>query len=86
MMSHLMTEEEYNIRISKIKQKKIQLEERMNSLEFIFPPIDFESELGKLVREVEELLLEIGIEQFLEAVDQLLIDEGYLNENKERIQ
>lgn len=81
-----MTEEEYDIRISRIKQKKQQLEEKLNSLELIYPPIDFETEFGKLVQEVDDMLIEIGIEQFLEAVDQLLIDEGYLNENKERIQ
>ena len=80
-----MTEDEYNIRISKIKQKRQKLEEQLNSLENIFPAIDFEKEFGKLISEVDELLLEIKVEAFLESVDQLLIDEGYLNENKETI-
>lgn len=81
-----MTEEEYDIRISKIRQKKQQLEEKLNSLELVYPPVDFDTEFGRLIREVDEMLLDIAIEQFLETVDQLLIDEGYLNENKERIQ
>jgi hypothetical protein len=38
-----------------------------------------------MIEEVDEILYDLRVEDFLESVDQLLIDEGYLNENKERI-
>lgn len=81
----LMTEDEYTVRISKIRQRKIKLEAQKNSLEFVYPPIDYEKEIAKLIEEVDDMLYELRVDEFLESVDQLLIDEGYLNENKERI-
>jgi hypothetical protein len=38
-----------------------------------------------MIEVVDEILYDLRVEDFLESVDQLLIDEGYLNENKERI-
>lgn len=56
----------------------------MNSKEFVYPSIDYEKEIAKLIQEVDEIGYELKVDEFLESVDQLLIEEGYLNENKER--
>jgi hypothetical protein len=80
-----MTEEEYQVRVGKIRQRRLKLEEHLKSLEFEYPPIDYDKEFAKMIEEVDEILYDLRVEDFLESVDQLLIDEGYLNENKERI-
>jgi hypothetical protein len=80
-----MTEEEYQVRVAKIRQRRLKLEENLNSTEFVFPPIDYDKEIDILIEEVDEILYEIRVDDFLESVDQLLIEQGYLNENKERI-
>jgi hypothetical protein len=80
-----MTDDEYTVRISKIRQKRNKLEEQLNSLDFVYPPIDYEKEFAKMIDDVDEMIYELRVDEFLESVDQSLIDEGYLNENKETI-
>ena len=85
IMDHLMTEEEYQVRMAKIRQRRLKLQEHLNSLEFSFPPIDYEKEIARLIEEADDIICDLRVDDFLESVDQLLIAEGYLNENKERI-
>lgn len=61
-----MTEEEYEMRISKIRNKKRQLEKQINSYENVFPPIDFKSEVDKLIEEIDDMLDELAVDDFLE--------------------
>jgi hypothetical protein len=74
-----MTEEEYNIRISKIRNKMDQLSKNNESYGLSFSGIDIEKELAILGEEIEDIKNELDVEDFLLSVDQLLIDEGYYN-------
>jgi hypothetical protein len=61
-----MTEDEYEMRISRIRNKKRQLEKQTNSMELVFPPIDFAKEGRKLIEEIDDMLDELAVDDFLE--------------------
>ena len=61
-----MTEDEYEMRISKIRNKKTQLEKQINSFELVFPPIDFQKECAKLIEEIDDMIDELAVDDFLE--------------------
>ena len=74
-----MTEDEYKIRISKIRNKMAQLSKNNESYDLSFSGIDIEKELAILGEEIEDIKNELEVEDFLISVEQKLIDEGYYN-------
>jgi len=60
-----MTDDEYDMRMSKVRNKMAQLREVGDSMELTFPPIDISKEWRKLALEVEDMINEIEVEDFL---------------------
>jgi len=77
-----MTEEEYEIKTVKIRNKMNQMTKNASSydLSFSISDVDIEKDLAILGEEIEELKNYLEVEDFLNDVNQLLIKEGYLKE------
>ena len=74
-----MTEDEYTIRISKLRNKIAKFSKMSESYDLSFSDIDIEKELAIMGEEIEDLKNELEVEDFLISVEQLLLDEGYYN-------
>lgn len=61
-----MTDDEYDMRMAKVRNKMAQLREVGDSMELTFPPIDISKEWRKLGLEVEDMINEIEVADFLE--------------------
>lgn len=90
-----MTNEKHDTELDKISKRILQIDRTVKKIEIELSNdmnIDknykliekLQLELKKLTSKIHTMMDETVVEQFLESVDQLLIDEGYLNENKER--
>jgi len=60
-----MTDDEYEMRMGKVRNKMTQLREVENSMESTFPDIDISKEWRKLALEVEDMINEIEVDDFL---------------------
>lgn len=72
-----MTDNDYNIRIEKFQNKKRQLKNYINSTELIYPPIDVEWEVKKLILYLTDLQIELEVDNFLLSVQEELEIHGH---------
>jgi hypothetical protein len=80
-----MGQEDWNRIDSQIESVKERLNQIAIEIESIDNPVDkkkYEKELDRLDSLLENLLIDINVESFLDSVDDLLIAEGYIKKQK----